>query len=160
MRPEIKRTRASSPVVLILVLGFVGISLLHLLLTIATSQSVYELADLKREKRELDTTSQILAEQVLSLSSNQNLYTTASRLGMVVNTNPVFLRLNDQAILGEPRPAAGTSIQSTNLVANSVMIVESTQINQETVPASSSEPTQISSESQTISSMIPVSPTR
>jgi Na+-transporting NADH:ubiquinone oxidoreductase subunit NqrC len=147
-------------VVLILVLGFVGISLLHLLLTIATSQSVYELADLKREKRELDSSSQILAEQVLSLSSNQNLYTTASRLGMVVNTNPVFLRLNDQAILGQPRPAAGTSIQSTNLVANSVMIVESTQINQETVPASSSEPTQISSESQTISSMIPVSPTR
>jgi hypothetical protein len=147
-------------VVLILVLGFVGISLLHLLLTIATSQSVYELADLKREKRELDTTSQILAEQVLSLSSNQNLYTTASRLGMVVNTNPVFLRLNDQAILGQPRPAAGTSIQSTNLVANSVMIVESTQINQETVPASSSEPTQIPSESQIISSIIPVSPTR
>jgi hypothetical protein len=145
---------------MILVLGFVGISLLHLLLTIATSQSVYELADLKREKRELDTSSQILAEQVLSLSSNQNLYTTASRLGMVVNTNPVFLRLNDQAILGQPRPAAGTSVQSSNLVANSVMIVESTQINQETVPASSSEPTQIPSESQTISSIIPVSPTR
>ena len=152
--PVMRRTKAS------LVLGFVGISLLHLLLTIATSQSVYELADLKREKRELDTTSQILAEQVLSLSSNQNLYTTASRLGMVVNTNPVFLRLNDQAILGQPRPAAGTSVQSSNLVANSVMIVESTQINQETVPASSSEPTQIPSESQTISSIIPVSPTR
>jgi hypothetical protein len=145
---------------MILVLGFVGISLLHLLLTIATSQSVYELADLKREKRELDTSSQILAEQVLSLSSNQNLYSTASRLGMVVNTNPVFLRLNDQAILGEPRPAAGTTIQSTNLVANSVMIVESTQLNQETVPASSSEPTQIPSESQISSSIIPLSPTR
>jgi len=154
------RTKASSPVVMILVLGFVGISLLHLMLTIATSQSVYELADLKREKHELDTSSQILAEQVLSLSSNQNLYTTASRLGMVVNTNPVFLRLNDQAILGQPRPAAGTSVQSTNLVANSVMIVESTQKNQETVPASSSEPTQIPSESQTSSSIIPVSPTR
>jgi hypothetical protein len=145
---------------MILVLGFVGISLLHLLLTIATSQSVYELADLKREKRALDTSSQILAEQVLSLSSNQNLYSTASRLGMVVNTNPVFLRLNDQVILGEPRPAAGTRIQSTNLVANSVMIVESTQLNQETVPASSSEPTQIPSESQNSSSIIPVSPTR
>jgi hypothetical protein len=160
MKPVIRRTRASSPVVMILVLGFVGISLLHLLLTIATSQSVYELADLKREKRELDTSSQILAEQVLSLSSNQNLYSTASRLGMVVNTNPVFLRLNDQAILGEPRPAAGTTIQSTNLVANSVMIVESTQLNQETVPASSSEPTQIPSESQISSSIIPLSPTR
>ena len=160
MKPVIRRTRASSPVVMILVLGFVGISLLHLLLTIATSQSVYELADLKREKRELDTSSQILAEQVLSLSSNQNLYSTASRLGMVVNTNPVFLRLNDQAILGEPRPAAGTTIQSTNLVANSVMIVESTQLNQETVPASSSEPTQIPSESQISSSIIPLSPPR
>jgi len=160
MKPVIRRTRASSPVAMILVLGFVGISLLHLLLTIATSQSVYELADLKREKRELDTSSQILAEQVLSLSSNQNLYSTASRLGMVVNTNPVFLRLNDQAILGEPRPAAGTTIQSTNLVANSVMIVESTQLNQETVPASSSEPTQIPSESQISSSIIPLSPTR
>lgn len=160
MKPVIRRTRASSPVVVILVLGFVGISLLHLLLTIATSQSVYELADLKREKRALDTSSQILAEQVLSLSSNQNLYSTASRLGMVVNTNPVFLRLNDQVILGEPRPAAGTRIQSTNLVANSVMIVESTQLNQETVPASSSEPTQIPSESQNSSSIIPVSPTR
>ena len=160
MKPVIRRTRASSPVVMILVLGFVGISLLHLLLTIASSQSDYELADLKREKRALDTSSQILAEQVLSLSSNQNLYSTASRLGMVVNTNPVFLRLNDQAILGEPRPAAGTRIQSTNLVANSVMIVESTQLNQETVPASSSEPTQIPSESQNSSSIIPVSPTR
>jgi hypothetical protein len=158
--PVMRRTKASSPVVMILVLGFVGISLLHLLLTIATSQSVYELADLKREKRELDTTSQILAEQVLSLSSNQNLYTTASRLGMVVNTNPVFLRLNDQAILGQPRPAAGTSVQSTNLVANSAMIVESTQNNQETVPASSAEPTQIPSESSNIPSIIPVSPTR
>lgn len=155
-----RRTRASSPVVMILVLGFVGISLLHLLLTIATSQSVYELADLKREKRELETSSQILAQEVLSLSSNQNLYSTASRLGMVINSNPVYVRINDQMIIGEPTPASGSMIQSTNLVANSVMIVESTQINQETVPASSSEPTQISSESQTISSMIPVSPTR
>lgn len=160
MKPVIRRTRASSPVVMILVLGFVGISLLHLLLTIATSQSVYELADLKREKRELETSSQIIAQEVLSLSSNQNLYTTASRLGMVVNSNPVYVRLNDQSIIGEPRPASGASIQSTNLVANSVMIVESTQLNQETVPASSSEPTQIPSESQTSSSIIPLSPTR
>jgi hypothetical protein len=62
--------------------------------------------------------------------------------------------------LGEPRPAAGTTIQSTNLVANSVMIIESTQLNQETVPASLLEPTQILSEPQTSSSIIPVSPTR
>jgi Na+-transporting NADH:ubiquinone oxidoreductase subunit NqrC len=62
---------------MIVVMGFLAISLLHLLLTIMTSQSVYELSDLKREKRELDTTSQIIAEEVASLSSQQNLLNTA-----------------------------------------------------------------------------------
>ncbi len=60
----LSRTRARGPIVMIIVMGFLSISLLHLLLTIMTSQSVYELSDLKREKRELDTTSQIIAEEV------------------------------------------------------------------------------------------------
>jgi hypothetical protein len=47
----LNRTRARGPVVMIIVMGFLAISLLHLLLTIMTSQSVYELSDLKREKR-------------------------------------------------------------------------------------------------------------
>jgi hypothetical protein len=145
---------------MILVTGFVAISILHLLLTILTSQSVYELSDLKREKRELETTSQILSEEVSSLASNQNLLNTASRLGMVANTNPVFLRLTDQAVLGQPLPAPIASAQSTNLVANSAMIIESTQINQVTVPASATEPVAISSEPIVSSSLIPASPTR
>lgn len=160
MKPVIRRTRLSSPVVMILVLGFVGISLLHLLLTIATSQSVYELADLKREKRELETSSQIMAEQVSSLSSNQNLYATASRLGMVVNTNPVFLSLVSSSIVGQPQPAQGSSLQSTNLIANSAMIIESEQSSQETAMASSSEPTQILEPQTNAITLIPPSPTR
>jgi hypothetical protein len=121
---------------------------------------VYELSDLKREKRELETTSQILSEEVSSLASNQNLLNTASRLGMVANTNPVFLRLTDQAVLGQPLPAPIASAQSTNLVANSAMIIESTQINQVTVPASATEPVAIPSEPIVSSSLIPASPTR
>ena len=70
---SLRKSRVSAPVVMILVAGFVAVSILHLLLTILTSQSVYELSDLKREKRELDTTSQILSEEVSSLASNQNL---------------------------------------------------------------------------------------
>jgi hypothetical protein len=145
---------------MILVLGFVGISLLHLLLTIATSQSVYELADLKREKRELETTSQILAEQVSSLSSNQNLYATASRLGMVVNSNPVFLNIASRDIIGKPRPARGSTLQSTNLIANSAMILESKQTSNRTTTASSSEPAVILDQHTKAISLIPVSPTR
>ena len=157
---SLRKSRVSAPVVMILVTGFVAVSILHLLLTILTSQSVYELADLKREKRELETTSQILSEEVSSLASNQNLLNTASRLGMVANTNPVFLRLTDQAVLGQPLPAPIATAQSTNLVANSAMVIESTQINQLTVPASTSEPEVIPMDPVVSTSLIPASPTR
>jgi Na+-transporting NADH:ubiquinone oxidoreductase subunit NqrC len=156
----LRKSRLSAPVVMILVTGFVVVSVLHLLLTILTSQSVYELADLKREKRKLDTTSQILSEEVSSLASNQNLLNAASRLGMVANTNPVFLRLTDQAVLGQPLPAPIASFQSTNLVANSAMIIQSTQIDQVSVPASTTEPTAIPAEPVVSTSLIPASPTR
>lgn len=151
------QTRARGPLVMILVLGFLAISLLHLLLTIATSQSVYELSDLKREKRELDTTSQILAEEVASLSSQQNLLNTAAKLGMVANSNPVFLRLEDQEVLGKPKPALGSSSQSRNLVANSAMI-EITPAKQEAAPASTVKPQKLAEVVK--ASAIPVSPTR
>jgi len=156
----LRRSRVSAPVVMILVAGFVAVAILHLLLTILTSQSVYELSDLKREKRELDTTSQILSEEVSSLASNQNLLNTASRLGMVPNNNPVFLRLTDQSVLGQPLPAPIASAQSTNLVANSAMIIESTQISQLTAPASTTDPVAIPVETVVSTSLIPASPTR
>jgi Na+-transporting NADH:ubiquinone oxidoreductase subunit NqrC len=145
---------------MIVVMGFLAISLLHLLLTIATSQSVYELSDLKREKRELDTTSQILSEEVASLSSQQNLLNTASKLGMVSNSNPVFLRLDDQKVLGKPKPALGSSSQSRNLVANSSMIKQA-PAKQKAAPASTLQPQQLPevAEVSTVSA-IPASPTR
>ena len=149
--------RARGPIVMIVVMGFLAISMLHLLLTIATSQSVYELSDLKQEKRELDTTSQILSEEVSSLSSQQNLLNTAAKLGMVANANPVFLRLDDQEVLGKPKPALGTSSQSRNLVANSAMI-DIKPAKQKSAPASQAEP-KLLPEVAAVSS-IPVSPTR
>lgn len=153
-------TRARGPLVMIVVMGFLAVSLLHLLLTIATSQSVYELSDLKREKQELDTTSQIISEEVASLSSQQNLLNTASKLGMVTNSNPVFLRLDDQKILGKPKPALGSSSQSRNLVANSSMIRQA-PAKQKAAPASTVQPQQLSEVAEVpIVGAIPVSPTR
>jgi hypothetical protein len=142
---------------MIIVMGFLAISLLHLLLTIMTSQSVYELSDLKREKRELDTTSQIIAEEVASLSSQQNLLNTAAKLGMVANSNPVFLKLEDQSVLGKPKPALGTSSQSRNLVANSAMI-DTKPAKQQAAPASQAQPQPLPQVASV--SAIPASPTR
>lgn len=153
------QTRSRGPLVMIVVMGFLAISLLHLLLTIATSQAVYELSDLKREKRELDTTSQILSEEVASLSSQQNLLNTASKLGMVSNSNPVFLRLDDQKVFGKPKPALGTSSQSRNLVANSSMINQA-PAKQKAAPASTKQPQQLSEVVEETLSAIPASPTR
>jgi hypothetical protein len=142
---------------MIIVMGFLAISLLHLLLTIMTSQSVYELSDLKREKRELDTTSQIIAEEVASLSSQQNLLNTAAKLGMVANSNPVFLKLEDQSVLGKPKPARGTASQSRNLVANSAMI-DTKPAKQQAAPASKAQPQPLPKAAS--ESAIPASPTR
>jgi hypothetical protein len=142
---------------MIVVLGFLSISILHLLLTIMTSQSVYELSDLKREKRELDTTSQIIAEEVSSLSSQQNLLNTAAKLGMVANSNPVFLKLDDQSVLGKPKPALGSDSQSRNLVANSAMI-DVKPAKAQAMPASQSQPQALPQAASV--SAIPDSPTR
>jgi hypothetical protein len=95
----------------------------QLLLHIATSSSVYELAHLQSEKRELTTTTQILGQQVDSLASQQNLANAAQKLGMISNANPVFLRLADQKVFGKPKAALTADGRvSRNLVPNSAMI--------------------------------------
>jgi hypothetical protein len=76
---------------------------------------------------------------------------------MVANANPVFLRLDDQEVLGKPKPALGTSSQSRNLVANSAMI-DIKPAKQKAAPASQAEP-KLLPEVAAVSS-IPVSPTR
>jgi hypothetical protein len=104
-------------------LGAVAIAIFQLLLHIATSSSVYELAHLQSEKRELTTTTQILGQQVDSLASQQNLANAAQKLGMISNANPVFLRLADQKVFGKPKAALTADGRvSRNLVPNSAMI--------------------------------------
>jgi hypothetical protein len=101
----------------------VAIAIFQLLLHIGTSSSVYELAHLQSEKRELTTTTQILGQQVDSLASQQNLANAAQKLGMISNANPVFLRLADQKVFGKPKAALTADGRvSRNLVPNSAMI--------------------------------------
>ncbi len=113
-----RRTRPASVIVVTLLIGFIVVPLLSLQLNIATEQGVYELAGLKAQKKDLAITSQILGQQLDSLSSDQNLSSAATQLGMVSNTNPVFLRIADQRIFGHPK--AATAADATHLGSNLV----------------------------------------
>lgn len=114
---------SSRVVVATITAGAITIAIFQLLLHIATSSSVYELAHLQGEKRELTTTTQILGQQVDSLASQQNLANAAQKLGMISNANPVFLRLADQKVFGKPKAALTADGRvSRNLVPNSAMV--------------------------------------
>jgi len=117
---------SSRVVVLTITIGAVVIALLQLLLTVATSSSVYELSHLQNQAKELNTSTQILGSQVDSLSSQQNLANAAQKLGMISNANPVFLRLSDQKVFGKPTAALTADGRvSRNLVPNAAMVVSS-----------------------------------
>jgi hypothetical protein len=114
--------RTGTKLVGILTIGALGIALLNLFLHILTSTAVYELAGIQQDKRELATTSQILAEEVDSLSSQQNLSNSAQSLGMIANANPVFLSIENQKVYGKPKAALNTDGRiARNLIPNSVL---------------------------------------
>ncbi|MFM6977986.1 MAG: hypothetical protein ACKOWR_04660 [Micrococcales bacterium] len=109
-----------------IIIGFVVIQLLKLVLDIALSQSAYELRNLKLEKIDLTTQSQIIGQQVDSLSSQQNLANSAQSLGMIANANPVFLRIADQKVFGKPKSALYTDGRvAKNNIASAALIQES-----------------------------------
>jgi hypothetical protein len=120
--PNLRSTKVAVP--LIVVLGLVGIQLVQLLIGVFISQGAYELAQLKAYKHELGTTSEILKAEVDSLSSQQNLANAAQGLGMVANSNPVFLNVGDQQIIGKPTAAKAndTAKVARNLVPNSALV--------------------------------------
>lgn len=107
-------------------LGLLAIQVLQLLLNAFIAEGAYNLADLKKEKKDLVVTQQILGEQVDSLSSNQNLANAAQKMGMISNANPVFLRLADKKVFGKPKAALNADNRiSRNLVKSSVLTVTS-----------------------------------
>jgi cell division protein FtsL len=119
----LSNSSSSRVVVATITLGAIAIAIFQLLLHIATSSSVYELAHLQTEKRDLTTTTQILGQQVDSLASQQNLANAAEKLGMISNANPVFLRLEDQRVFGKPKAALTADGRvSRNLVPNAAMV--------------------------------------
>ena len=159
-------SKASTKIVSMLTIGALGIAIANLLLHILTSTAVYELASLQQQARELNTTSQIIADEVDSLSSQQNLSNSAQKLGMIANANPVFLSIGKQKVYGKPTAALDTDGRvARNLIANSVMTATSKGLTNKVTAADAAPAanvaTQKAATAQVISNggVIPASPT-
>jgi hypothetical protein len=103
--------------------GLVAFALLGLVVSSLCDAAVYKVASIKNETEALSYRSQIVSQQVDSLRSPQNLSNSAKALGMVVNSNPVFLSVKDAKVLGSANPASNSasSALSKNLIANAAM---------------------------------------
>lgn len=118
-----KQAHPMISVALIVIVGFLGIALLNLGLFVVTSGNQYHLANLKNERDKVVENTQILQQQVDSLSSNQNLSNAAQALGMISNSTPVYLNVESQTTIGKPKVALADTASrvSGNLVSNLAM---------------------------------------
>lgn len=107
--------------------GFTGVAILGLFVNSLCDGAVYKISELKLETAALATQSQIIGQQVDSLRSPQNLSNSAKALGMVVNSDPVFLNVREAKVIGSaiPASASATKAVSANLIANAAMTYRS-----------------------------------
>lgn len=117
----------SKTIVRKLLVGLTGVALLGLFVNSLCDGAVYKISSLKLETAALATQSQIIGQQVDSLRSPQNLSNSAKALGMVVNSDPVFLNVREAKVLGSavPASASATKAVSANLIANAALTYRS-----------------------------------
>lgn len=110
-----------------IIVGVTLISVSGLVVNAFCDTAVYTISTLKKDTEALATQTQVVSQQVDSLRSPQNLANSAKALGMIVNSNPVFLNVRDAKVLGSAVPASAESSMavSKNLIANAAMTVKS-----------------------------------
>lgn len=99
-RTRVPRTRFVVVVMLVLVTGVVGL----LMFNTSLQQASFTTTALEDKAERLAARQQTLTMQIEDLRNPQQVALRARRLGMVASA-PVFLRLSDGAVLGEPTPA-------------------------------------------------------
>ncbi|NRD26133.1 hypothetical protein [Frigoribacterium sp. VKM Ac-2836] len=117
-----RRARPKIAYALIATAALFVLLLAQLAISIALSDGAYKISDLQAAKTELVRDQQKYSEQRDVLSSPQNLAANADELGMVRNSNPVYLDLATGAVHGSPAPAAGADeATSGNLIPNTLL---------------------------------------
>lgn len=100
------RSRARRAPFVVVVMTVLAVGLVGLILISTTLQSLaFQQSALNAEVTALEHQRDALTRQVDRLSSPASIADGASRLGMVRNQNPAFLRLSDGQVLGKPVPA-------------------------------------------------------
>lgn len=119
---EQRRARPKIAYALIATAALFVLLLAQLAISIALSDGAYKISDLQSAKTELVRDQQKYSEQRDVLSSPQNLAANADELGMVRNSNPVYLDVTTGAVHGSPAPAAGADeATSGNLIPNTLL---------------------------------------
>jgi hypothetical protein len=113
------RPRLAYAVVALASIGVIAV--VQLLLSIAMTQGAYEMDAQLLRQAELQREQQKLSDDLDRLESPQFLAANAEALGMVPNANPVYLRLSDGAVVGDPTAAAGAAGSSASLVPNALI---------------------------------------
>ena len=103
------------------VAGMAAIIVAQLLLSVGISQGAYEISSLQASQSELGRTAASVSEDLVRVSSPQSLAANAEGLGMISNSNPVYLRLSDGAVLGAPASASGSQAGAASLVPNALL---------------------------------------
>jgi len=121
------RLGISKAVLTKVIVGVTLISVSGLVVNAFCDTAVYTISTLKKDTEALASQTQVVSQQVDSLRSPQNLANSAKALGMIVNSNPVFLNVRDAKVLGSAVPASIESSKavSKNLIANAAMTVKS-----------------------------------
>jgi hypothetical protein len=124
LRPVPDAVRRARPRLVYAVVALVSIgviAMVQLLLSIAMTQGAYERDAQLLKQAELRREEQKLSDDLDRLESPQFLAANAEALGMVPNSDPVYLRLSDGAVLGEPTAAVGKGASSAPLVPNALI---------------------------------------
>lgn len=106
--PEPSAAVAGNGIFAVMIVGLLLAGMAALLLLNTTlAQGAFTQQALHQEQSALAVTEQLYSQQVAEAESPGILQEQANAAGMVPVTSPVFLRLSDGKVLGDPTPAVG-----------------------------------------------------
>jgi hypothetical protein len=103
--PRRRRRRPKAFFATVTVLSVFGIIVAQILLSISSQSGAYQISGLQDQMKDLTRTYDSSTQDIDIMNSPQNVSGSAESLGMVGNSNPVYLRLSDSLVTGSAAAA-------------------------------------------------------
>jgi hypothetical protein len=100
-----RRRRPKAFFASVTVLSVFGIIVAQILLSISLQSGAYQISGLQHQMKDLTRTYDSSTQDIDIMNSPQNVSGSAESLGMVVKSNPVYLRLSDSLVTGSAAAA-------------------------------------------------------